>query len=465
MKKLQVLGIIALLMLPLSLSAQVERPVRVWADGASYLYSGDSVMSYAEIYIAVQRADIQFEELEGTYYGKLYLYVEFENKSGDLVDSLGKWLAVPVNYLEDVYKQDVRIFDCILHFLPPGEYHVRVTAVDDNSKRSGLSTFEMRVKDFPTDKLTLSDIEFAYNIFALEDDDSTYSSLNKYDRKVIPNPNGYFSNEDSLLYLFLEAYNFPELQSDESQFEVNIRLLDSYGYELRKYPAKQFERPGKSAVISQAVSLVGLPGGRYRLDVQVRDEATGQKASTHKSFMLIYAFDQLSPTMTSANLFSEEDARLMGKVIHYISTKEEKKLYKSLDLEGKQRFLERFWESKNQNPGSPINEFKNEVFRRFLYANEHFSTSLVKRSDGWKSDRGRIYVTYGEPDYVDRNPSVMETKPQERWEYYRIPGQSGGDYFIFVDESGYGDYQLVHSTLRGEISNPDWDRQPEDGRN
>jgi hypothetical protein len=57
----------------------------------------------------------------------------------------------------------------------------------------------------------------------------------------------------------------------------------------------------------------------------------------------------------------------------------------------------------------------------------------------------------------------MADKPYERWLYFHLPGQSGGSYFLFVDETGYGNYQLRHSTVKGEISNPAYENLLDEG--
>ena len=43
----------------------------------------------------------------------------------------------------------------------------------------------------------------------------------------------------------------------------------------------------------------------------------------------------------------------------------------------------------------------------------------------------------------------------EIWHYYAI--ENGVD-FVFVDRTGFGEYQLVHSTKRGELRDDDWQR-------
>ena len=52
-------------------------------------------------------------------------------------------------------------------------------------------------------------------------------------------------------------------------------------------------------------------------------------------------------------------------------------------------------------PDTVENEFKEEHYRRIAYANEHFASGIP----GWKTDRGRIYITYGPPDEIESHPS------------------------------------------------------------
>jgi GWxTD domain-containing protein len=441
---------------PAEQPAKSNRPIRVWADGASYAYFQDRTKSYVEVYVALQRKDIQFEEMEGFFEGKAYLYVEAMDQNGKMVDSLGKWLPIGVKYLEDAYKEDVRVFEVVPCLLPPGNYKMRLTVVDGISKQTGVATFELAVKDFSSENLTLSDLELAYDIVPLKGD-TVVSALIKADRKIIPNPNRYISNEDSLVYFYTEVYNLAQRENASDEFEIRSTLLDSYGYEVREYPPVRNKKPGSTAVVTEGLPLKGLPGGTYDLSVRIEDIATGRKVTASKKFMLIYVFNQLTPTMSNPDSFSVNDAKLMEQVIRFITTKEEKETYSGLNLEGKKTWLQSFWDRKNPEPGSRINKYKNEIFRRFMYANFYYSNSLLNRTDGWNSDRGRVYITYGQPDQVDRSPSSMGDKPYERWHYYRLAGQKGGDKFIFLDENGYGDYRLVNSTVKGEIQNPQYD--------
>ena len=80
-----------------------------------------------------------------------------------------------------------------------------------------------------------------------------------------------------------------------------------------------------------------------------------------------------------------------------------------------------------------------EYFRRIHYSNSAFS-SLIK---GWQSDRGMLYVIFGPPDEVERHPFAPDVKPYEVWAYYEF-----GRAFVFIDETGFGDYRLTPTGWR-----------------
>lgn len=106
-----------------------------------------------------------------------------------------------------------------------------------------------------------------------------------------------------------------------------------------------------------------------------------------------------------------------------------------------QQFIKEFWQRRNPDPDSPDNRFKEEHYRRLAYANTHFAAT----HPGWMTDRGRIYIIYGEPDSIDAHPfhEKGETSPFEIWHngfeiwHYRTLHD-----VKFVDTCRCGDYKL-----------------------
>jgi GWxTD domain-containing protein len=143
----------------------------------------------------------------------------------------------------------------------------------------------------------------------------------------------------------------------------------------------------------------------------------------------------------------------LNEDVAYIITDEERTAFKRLQTdEEREQFIEQFWLRRDPTPDSVENEFKEEHYRRIAYANENFASGIP----GWKTDRGRIYITYGPPDEKESHPSggsyerppeegggTTSTFPFEQWRYRYIEG-IGTDIIIeFVDPTMSGEYRMT----------------------
>ena len=87
---------------------------------------------------------------------------------------------------------------------------------------------------------------------------------------------------------------------------------------------------------------------------------------------------------------------------------------------------------------------------RVEHANESFG--MLGR-EGYRTDRGRVYIVYGPPDDIERHPNESDTKPYEIWTYNNI---QGGVEFDFLQRIQGSDYELVNSTHRNELHDANW---------
>lgn len=134
---------------------------------------------------------------------------------------------------------------------------------------------------------------------------------------------------------------------------------------------------------------------------------------------------------------------------------EREALNEAKELQTKQKLFFAFWRSMNLNPVQPFSAY-NEYFKKVAYANQKFT---YQRMSGWKTDRGRIYITYGAPSDVESELFSTQAKPYIQWEYVgKMKGFASGGraYFYFVDRMGGGNFNLVHSNVIGEVSDPNW---------
>lgn len=143
------------------------------------------------------------------------------------------------------------------------------------------------------------------------------------------------------------------------------------------------------------------------------------------------------------------------KDVAYIITDEERKAFKKLENDDeREAFIESFWRRRDPDPDTDENEFKEEYYERIAYANEKFASGIP----GWKTDRGRIYITFGKPDSIESHPSggqydrpsyegggSTSTYPFEIWFYRHIEGVGSGVEIEFVDPTGSGEYRIARS--------------------
>jgi len=141
--------------------------------------------------------------------------------------------------------------------------------------------------------------------------------------------------------------------------------------------------------------------------------------------------------------------------VPYIITDEERRAFKSLKTdEERDAFIEEFWRRRDPDPDTPENEYKDEYYERIQYANEHFASGIP----GWKTDRGRIYITFGKPDEIESHPAggpydrpsyegggQTETYPFEDWWYRYIEGVGSDIEIEFVDPTGSGEYHIAQN--------------------
>ncbi|MGD0772601.1 MAG: GWxTD domain-containing protein [Candidatus Solibacter sp.] len=128
--------------------------------------------------------------------------------------------------------------------------------------------------------------------------------------------------------------------------------------------------------------------------------------------------------------------------VAYIITDAERAAFKRLQSNAeREHFIEQFWLRRDPTPGTVENEFKEEHYRRIAYANDHYASGIP----GWKTDRGRIYITYGPPDEKESHPSGSATSdvPSEQWLYSLIQGVGTNIIVEFVDSAKTGEYRMT----------------------
>jgi GWxTD domain-containing protein len=139
------------------------------------------------------------------------------------------------------------------------------------------------------------------------------------------------------------------------------------------------------------------------------------------------------------------------KLVTYLISPAEREVFLELtDNRDRDIFITDFWKLRDPTPGTPANEYRDEILRRFDYVNKRFASGRP----GWMTDRGRIYMILGEPVSYDRYPGKQGIIPCEVWYYYTDGTKDLPTHFglVFFQKHGFGEPKLYDPFVDGPKS-------------
>src|SRR5258707_9116070 len=127
--------------------------------------------------------------------------------------------------------------------------------------------------------------------------------------------------------------------------------------------------------------------------------------------------------------------------IAYIITKDERDAFLKLTTdEAREKFIETFWEIRNPSPGSPANSYKDEIYQRIAFADGRFGVG--SGVEGWRTDRGRTYITLGPPQQKQVLRNSANLFPIEIWFYGGANSALPPFFYVMFYQREGGDYRF-----------------------
>jgi GWxTD domain-containing protein len=120
--------------------------------------------------------------------------------------------------------------------------------------------------------------------------------------------------------------------------------------------------------------------------------------------------------------------------VRYIITSDERKDFLSRPDAERPKFIEEFWQTRDPDPSTPQNEFKDEYLGRISKSNDLF---FGEGRPGWLTDRGRIYILFGPPTQRQTATPSGDSRGRcrELWYYRDFP-------VVFLDRGCTGTFML-----------------------
>ncbi len=400
--------------------AQVEITGAVGEPSPTFVYdalsfAADSTHSRLDLFIQVGYDNLTFVKDGDTYNASYELTTTLYDSANTVVSDNTtseeiKGLTYDQSVAAGAFKVTQKSF-----VLLPGHYSLAVQFRDSESKNARRLQRDILVSDFNRGSLALSNIMLVARV-------TTQGSK----RTLVPNISPNVGNLPDAFSIFMEAY----MRHQPDSIRFTAAVSNDKGEEILRVDTVQLLKPGTNEVIMK-IDNTHLGLGDYQLLVTATptrglpNDTRPYLASTGRPIIVRWR----GMPMGLKNLDVAIDQ------LRYIAKPGElSKIKDATTLEEKQRLFLEFWKKRDPNPSTPRNEKMEQYYARVEYANKHFSHF----TDGWKTDMGMIYITFGPPSNVDRHPFDIDSKPYEIWTYYDLNYQ-----FVFVDNTGFGDYRLT----------------------
>jgi GWxTD domain-containing protein len=335
--------------------------------------------------------------------------------------------------------------------IQPGKYSAELTVMDVTSKATVSRYFRISLDSAMSKSLLISGLELAYDL-AHVGVDSTGDPLIKNGWRVFPNPAAAFSTNDSLINVYAEVYN---LQPDEQgKYHIGARVeLLSRGEEVPAILSEVFwEVQGSSIVYTRSLHHAVTETGKQLLSLIITDPASGITDTSSRELYFRNPYQLVATASSGQNSYDTTSLKTRTEMVYWLLTPRQREFLSSLTEAGQQQYIAQFWMDNGDNPELGFTPFRDDIMKRYSYANDKYSfTSEIR--DGWFRDPGRVLFQYGFPDEVIDvaipaiENDITSGSSWERWNYDRI---QGGVYFIFADEYGYSEFRLKHSNAQGE---------------
>jgi GWxTD domain-containing protein len=445
--------------------AQAADQLTVYAGATQYPNPERDSLVVIEFPFSVKRHEFEFFPVDSPASGlqaRIFAQATLIGSDGMPVDSAFTYFALRAEDREDAGAEGVRIFNRIALAVQPGVYSARLTVIDVSSKRQGRYFIDqVSVAPPARERFSLSDIQYAYKVRRLGAEANGNPRLVKNGYEIVPNPLSIFGTEDSVVYLYAEAYNLTGAHSQSDSFRQRIEVLDEDTVLVADLGGRVAEKPGPAMVIAESFSIRGWSSGLYYIRLSLYDGMSDSGAVRLEPFRIISP-EELRAQLARADRFDPYDTLSVQdklNLVHYLLTPHQKSTMSNLTEQGRLNYLEQFWKDLDPDPTTAVNEYRAEIISRYDYANRMFSTNAEK-DNGWRTDRGRIYMTHGPYDQINDRHAPQLAAPYQIWHYYEV---GEGTYYVFEDQFRDNEYELVHSNDPKEVWSREWESRIETG--
>ncbi len=333
------------------------------------------------------------------------------------------------------------------------DYELEITDLNNPNGNPVSLHQKIEVQNYNS-KLGFSDVQ-------LIDSYGKADELNEFSKSgynIIPLISNHLSSEIVKMAYYSELYNSDKV----GESFLLIQFIEDYetSRQLRKY-AKMNKVEGSQVIpVLNVFNIAELPSGKYNLVLQLKDKnnviiAENKLFFTRENPTKFDVNNFLSEEITNTFVDNYPDSLMSGYIacLAPLASNLEQSIIKradSISPDMQKRFFYSFWKERSaDNPEEKWRLYKENVNT----AEKLFSTQI---RHGYETDRGRIFLKFGEPNTRIERPSEPSSYPYEIWHYYKAGKFTNKKFVFYQPDLVTNDYELLHSDYPGERKNTRW---------
>ncbi len=411
---------------------------------------------YVEVSLNIHGKALRFEESEAGQYRASAMVTILLRDEEEVVDFVKYRLESPPS--EDTLNIDFALSDNKRLLLPKSNLILEVS-IEDLFREGSTMEYEQPISTGFADLPAFSDLQFIDHYQPA----GQPGPFSKSGMDMVPYAARFYPEERNVLVFYSELYGSTQLGEGE-QFLLTWSIREK-GSEKINPNFWQYQKASAADVVPalREFDLSDLPSGNYELVAELRNRQNDVLHSRRAFFQrlnskAVYLPENIAMidiSDTWAERYSKEQLTAFMDFIHPVAEPTELNLISSfrgiLDSTVQQRFLYNFWLKRH-----PDDAYKAwlDYLELVKKANDRYSTTSAM---GYRTDRGRVLLKYGEPNDVIARVNEPGAFPYEMWMYYTLADGQNNIRFIFYEPTLVtNNYQLIHSNAIGELQDWRW---------
>lgn len=427
----------------------------------------NTLQPYLELYWEIDPTSISYQQQDSVWSGSIETSLTLSNETDTIHTDIYLLRTSPAAK-EALYSK--KILELKRITVPPGNIQLQLTLKD----RHTGTTYEFS-EQVTVDTVALrpffSDIQLVDTLIAALGYEQHIFYRNGY--LQFPISGNFIDDHRNRIRYYAELYQTPLLSAEEILIRkvfISRKELEAPVHELIHTDTLVQTQP----VLTEGfLSTATLPSGNYYLNMTLENGSGTRLAYQQVFFQLINTHPEAPVARPVADSTKEDkgpvylnlqktfvakytmpQVRAILKMLLPVASQPEKKtihdfIRKPDDMYSRY-FIYNFWLSRNKsNPEKSWKAYAEQVKE----VNKLFGS---RSRPGYETDRGMIYLKYGKPTERIIVLNEQGTLPYEIWQYNVMEYQANGIFLFYLAGLMANDFQLLHTTVSGEMRNRTW---------